>query len=442
MLKRIKKEFKNCNIRFDQKILVAVSGGVDSMVLWHLIDKSNYLYGVVHMNFSLRGAESDADEALVKRIATERKIPFYTKKVDTQKFAEESGVSIQMAARTLRYNFFKELADVHQYDCLATAHHLEDDVETFLLNLNRGTGVKGLAGIRSTCEKFRPLLGFTKAEIREYANENAIEFREDRSNESTNYDRNWFRHEIIAPWKERNPSLLNTMRQNLNHLKETYDILQEYVEQQSKDLTLELEKGYVAYSTIEKLDRKQFYLYHLLAPLGFNPVQVSNLLMCIKKKQVGKVFIGKDWTIFVDREQFEITLGIEKEDSTAYHIDKNTSVMYYPIHLEFQRFLNEEYNAPFKSKNEEVVDRSKLVYPLTVRKWADGDKMQPLGMQGKKKISDILIDLKVSRAQKEKTYVLLSEDKIVWLIGHRLDDRFKVTEDSSKLLKIKIIHEK
>ena len=160
-------------------------------------------------------------------------------------------------------------------------------------------------------------------------------------------------------------------------------------------MTLELEKGYVAYPTIEKLDRKQFYLYHLLAPLGFNPVQVSNLLMCIKKKQVGKVFIGKDWTIFVDREQFEITRGIEKEDSTAYHIDKNTSVMYDPIHLEFQRFLNEEYNAPFKSKNEEVVDRSKLVYPLTVRKWADGDKMQPLGMQGKKKISDILIDLKV-----------------------------------------------
>ena len=437
MFKTFKKEFKNCNIRFDQKILIAVSGGVDSMVLWDLMEKSNYLYGVAHVNFSLRGEESDADEELVRRIAAERKTPFYAKKVDAVQFSKENGVSIQMAARSLRYDFFKELSEKQEYNTLATAHHLEDDVETFLLNLNRGTGVKGLAGIRSTTEKFRPLLGFTKSEIRKYAAENSVESREDKSNESTQYDRNWFRHEIIEPWKERNPGLLKTMRQNLHHLKETYDILDEFVDQQSADLRKELDEGYINFSTIDRLDRKQFYLYHVLSPLGFTSVQVNNLLVCIKKKQVGKVFLGKDFNIFVDRERAEIIRGMKEEEPFVYLIEKNTTLLLDPIRLELQRLLKEEYKSGIKSKKEEVVDRSKLVFPLKIRKWATGDRMQPLGMTGKKKVSDILIDLKISRAQKEETYVLLSEDKVVWLIGHRLDDRYKVTEDSAKLLKIK-----
>ncbi|MFT6167126.1 MAG: tRNA(Ile)-lysidine synthase [Vicingaceae bacterium] len=439
MFKTFKKEFKNCNIRFDQKILIAVSGGVDSMVLWDLMEKSNYLYGVAHVNFSLRGEESDADEELVRRIAAERKTPFYAIKVDAVQFSKENGVSIQMAARILRYDFFKKLSEKQEYNTLATAHHLEDDIETFLLNLNRGTGIKGLAGIRSTTEKFRPLLGFTKSEIREYAAENSVEFREDKSNESTQYDRNWFRHEIIEPWKKRNPSLLKTMRQNLHHLKETYDILDEFVNQQSTVLQKELEKGYINFSTIDRLDRKQFYLYYVLAPLGFTSVQVNNLLVCIRKKQVGKVFLGKDSNIFVDRERVEIIRGIKDEEPFVYLIETNTSMISEPIRVELHRLLKEEYKPAIKNKKEEVVDRSKLMFPLKIRKWAAGDRMQPLGMTGKKKVSDILIDLKISRAQKEETYVLLSEDKVVWLIGHRLDDRYKVTEDSAKLLKIKHI---
>lgn len=437
MFKTFNKEFKNCNIRFDQKILIAVSGGVDSMVLWDLMEKSNYLYGVAHVNFSLRGEESDADEELVRRIAAERKTPFYAKKVDAVQFSKENGVSIQMAARSLRYDFFKELSVKQEYNTLATAHHLEDDVETFLLNLNRGTGVKGLAGIRSTTEKFRPMLGFTKLEIRKYAAENSVESREDKSNESTKYDRNWFRHEIIEPWKERNPGLLKTMRQNLHHLKETYDILDEFVNQQSADLRKELDEGCINFSTIDRLDRKQFYLYHVLSPLGFTSVQVNNLLVCIKKKQVGKVFLGKDFNIFVDRERVEIIRGMKEEEPFVYLIEKNTTLLLDPLRLELQRLLKEEYKSGIRSKKEEVVDRSKLVFPLKIRKWAAGDRMQPIGMTGKKKVSDILIDLKISRAQKEETYVMLSEDKVVWLIGHRLDDRYKVTEDSAKLLKIK-----
>jgi tRNA(Ile)-lysidine synthase len=438
MFKGFKKEFKSCGIRFDQKILVAVSGGVDSMVLWHLMDQSKYLYGVAHVNFSLRDKESDADEELIKRIAADREIPFFSKKVDTKSYAKNNGVSIQMAARTLRYDFFQEVMGEHFYDTLATAHHLEDDVETFLLNLNRGTGVKGLAGIRSTTERFRPLLGFTKKEIRDYAKQNEIDFREDKSNESTLYDRNWFRHEIINPWKERNPSLLNTMRQNLHHLKETYDILDEFVHRQSLELREELKQGYIQYATIERLDRKQFYLYHVLGPLGFTSVQVNNLLVCIRKKQTGKVFFGKDSTLFVDRERVEITSGTKAEGPLVYLIEKNTTLVSDPIHLEFKRVLRDELDLELRDNNQEVIDRSKLVFPLKIRKWEPGDKMQPLGMQGKKKVSDILIDLKVSRAQKEQTYVLLSEDKVVWLIGLRLDERFKVSESSTKLLQIKM----
>ena len=227
------------------------------------------------------------------------------------------------------------------------------------------------------------------------------------------------------------------MRQNLHHLKETYDILDEFVNQQSAQLNMELENGYINFSTIEKLDRKQFYLYHVLSPLGFTSVKVNNLLVCIKKKQVGKIFMGKDSNIFVDREKIEIIHGIKDEESFVYLIEKNTTLITDPIRIEFQRLLKKEYNSEIKSKKEEVVDRSKLVFPLKIRKWTAGDKMQPLGMTGTKKISDILIDLKISRAQKEQTYVLLSEDKVVWLIGHRLDERFKVTDEYIKLLRIK-----
>lgn len=440
MFKTFKKEFKNCNIRFDQKILVAVSGGVDSMVLWDLMEKSKHLYGVAHVNFCLRGEESDTDEALVKQMALKLKIPFFSKRTDAALFAKDNGVSIQMAARTLRYDFFKELAETHQYDTLATAHHLEDDIETFLLNVNRGTGVKGIAGIRSNAERFRPLLSFTKAEIREYADTNSIQFREDKSNESVNYERNWFRHEIIGPWKKKNPSLLKTMRQNLQHLKETYDILNEFVEEQSKDLNGELEGGYIRFSTIDRLDRKQFYLFHVLSPFGFTAVQVQNLLVCIKKKQVGKIFLGTEYSIVVDREKLDVVKGMKLEDEKLiYLVEKNDSLIVDPFRMEFQRLLKEEFVSATRSKNEEVIDRTKLVFPLKIRKWVDGDKMQPLGMTGKKKVSDLLIDLKVSRAEKEQTYVLLSEDKIVWLIGHRLDERFKVDDNSVKLLKIKSV---
>ncbi len=439
MYKTFKKEFKNCNIRFDQKILIAVSGGVDSMVLWDLMHRSKHLYGVAHVNFSLRGEESDNDQELVKRIAAERNIPFFSKRVNTASFAKENGVSIQMAARTLRYDFFNELEISHHYDTLATGHHLEDDIETFLLNVNRGTGVKGLAGIRSNEIRFRPLLSFTKAEIREYATENSVEFREDKSNESINYERNWFRHEIIAPWRKKNPSLLKVMKQNLHHLKETFDILDGFVEQQSKKLQTELVKGYINFSTIDLLDRKQFYLFHVLSPLGFTAGQVNNLLVCIKKKQVGKIFLGKDFSIVVDREKLDVIVGLKEEDEQlVYLVDKNVSLIVDPFRIEFQRLLKNELNSSDKIKSEEVIDRTKLVFPLKIRKWSEGDKMQPLGMNGKKKLSDILIDMKISRVQKEQTYVLLSEDKIVWLIGLRLDDRYKVTEDSVKLLKMKI----
>ena len=442
MFKTFKKEFNNCGIRFDQKILIAVSGGVDSMVLWDLMHKSNYLYGVAHVNFSLRGEESDADEELIKKIAIERKVPFFTIKVDTKKYAEGYKVSIQMAARALRYNFFTDLATEHQYDSLATAHHLEDDFETFLLNVNRGTGVKGLAGIRSTSEKFRPLLSFTKAEIRSYAKENSVEFREDQSNESTTYERNWMRHKLIQPWKERNPSLLNIMRQNLVHLKETYDILEEFVHAQAKDLKKELKEGYIQYTTINNLDRKQLYLYHVLASHGFSSVQVKSLLVCIRKKQVGKIFLGNDCRILVDREALILSTPKETdEENLIYLIEKNTTILVDPIRLEFQRLMKDEFDASNRNRKEEIFDQSKLVFPLKVRKWQVGDKMQPLGMTGKKKISDLLIDSKISIAQKEKTFVMLSERNIVWLIGHRLDERYKVQSNSEKLLKVKYVEE-
>lgn len=434
----IREEFGKSDITFNQKILIAVSGGVDSMVLWDLIHKSKRIYGVAHVNFNLRGEASKLDESLVIERAKELKIPCHTIQYDTNEYAKEQGISIQMAARELRYDFFKKLFDEQGYDCLATAHHLQDNIETFLLNLNRGTGIKGLSGISSTKQRFRPLLQYTKAEIRTFAAENNIAFREDKTNEDTKYDRNWFRHEVVAKWQGRNPNFFKTMSHNLSHIQDAYEVVEQDFKKKTKSIKATLKNGYINISDVENLKKKKYYLFEILSKYGFNSSHIESILKCIKNNQVGKVFHAKEYSIYIDRKKLILKEGEFEvsEKKSTYLLNTNTALEL-PLKVKVQNIETFMYDKK-SSKNIEVFDSEKLKFPLTLRKWEQGDKMKPLGMKGSKKISDILIDLKIPLSKKNDVYVITSENKIVWLVGIRIDERFKVKKNSSQLTQITV----
>lgn len=436
MLKEFKKQFNTSGITFNQKVLLAVSGGIDSMVLWHLMYHAKKFHGVAHVNFSLRENESDLDQQMVQDLAKDWNVPFHTITVNTTAYANEKGISIQMAAREIRYDFFEELKQQEGYEVIATAHHLEDNIETFFINLDRGTGLRGLRGISSTFDRYRPLLQFTKDEIRAYALENKIVFREDRSNTDVKYQRNWFRHEIIKPWKERNPGFLEKMKSNLTYLSEANQLLDEVIQKETEELRKQLEKGYLKKEKVNQLSRPKLFLFYLLSPYGFNESQIKDLLNCLKQKQVGKMFLSQTHALLIDRTKLYLTLNeeVETEEDTFWLIDEICKITE-PIVLRSRRV--ERFNFKFK-KNRKVegFDFEKLVFPLELRKWKEGDRMKPLGMSGMKKVSDILIDEKVSLTEKKEVFVLTSNGEIVWLVGIKSDDRFKLTENSYQIMEI------
>ncbi|MBL4706965.1 MAG: tRNA lysidine(34) synthetase TilS [Flavobacteriales bacterium] len=436
MLREFKKEFNASGITFNQKVLLAVSGGVDSMVLWHLTHHAKKFHGVAHVNFSLREGESDLDQQMVRDQAADWGVAFHTTKVDAAAYANERGISIQMAAREIRYDFFEELKQKEGYEVLATAHHLEDNIETFLINLDRGTGLRGLRGISSTFDRYRPLLQFTKDEIKAYAQKNKIIFREDQSNLDIKYQRNWFRHMIIKPWKDRNPGFLEKMKSNLTYLNEANLLLDEIIKKETKELRKQLEKGYLDKEMVNQLSKPKLFLFYLLSPYGFNESQLKDLLKCMKQNQAGKTFLSQTHALLVDRTKLFLNLKEEaKTDETAFWLVDEVCNIIEPIGLRSRRV--ERFNFKFK-KNRKVegFDFEKLSFPLELRKWKQGDRMKPLGMSGMKKVSDILIDEKVSLEDKKEVYVLSSKDEIVWLVGIKSDDRFKLTEGSHQIMEI------
>lgn len=427
---------ENLNLEENSKTLLAISGGVDSMVLWHLFEQSNHSYGIAHVNFSLREKESDQDEALVRETAQKRGIPYHPLKVDTEKYAKENKLSIQMAAREIRYNWFAELQKKEGYTHLATAHHLDDSIETFFINLNRGTGLKGIIGIHSQNGIVRPLLNASKESIRAYAEQYDILYREDKSNASIKYERNWFRHELIDLWKSHNPNLLETMNENLKRFKEAQEMVDLLLEESSAELKEQLTKGHLEIDQLKTIKFRQSVLYHLLKPYGYTENQIINLLKCIEGKQVGKVFLTKTHELQVDRARINLK---KREDQLIFDgeckIEKGDFSIMKPTHLNGKELTREAFKFS-ASKNKEGFDANKLEYPLLLRKWHNGDWMIPLGMKGKKKISDILIDEKLSLQQKEGVFVLLSNNKIVWLLGLKVDERFKLTSETTAVLSL------
>ncbi len=417
------------------KLLIAVSGGIDSMVLVHLFNQLHYDIAIAHCNFNLRGEESDGDEAFIKEYAERNNINFFVTHFDTTSFANVNKLSSQVAARQLRYAWFYELLAENKLDYLLTAHHLDDNIETFLINFVRGTGIDGLTGMPKQNEKVvRPLLPFSREEIVAYAKENNIIWREDSSNASDKYLRNKLRHDVIPVLRSLNPSLSDSFQDTLSHLQQAKSLVEDASVLVYKQVVTEKEGQKVFdINELKRLPNYKAYLYQWLQPFGFTAWDDIYALLIA---QSGKQVFTSGYRLLKDRES--LILEPEKSQDTAiYKIVARQEQMDYPIKLKFKK--ETEYYKE-STKKEIYVNYELIKFPLFVRKWQEGDYFCPFGMDGqKKKLSKFFKDEKMSLSEKEDTWLLCSGDKIIWIIGRRADDRFKVTENTTQILKIEVI---
>ena len=415
------------------KILIAVSGGLDSMVLLELLLLSKLDLAVAHCNFQLRNAESDGDEAFVKSYCSTHSIHGFFQRFDTQQFAEDEKLSIQVAARKLRYEWFYELLKKENFDFVLTAHHLDDQLETFLIKFSRGTGLDGLCGIPSLNDKIvRPLLIFSRAEIETFANENQLKWREDSSNVSNKYLRNKIRHQMVPILKELNPSFLDSFEKTIQNLSQAQSLVDDASRIVYRKVVTDVDyQKIIDLKELMQLSNYQAYLYQWLSPFGFSAWQDIYDLV---KSQSGKIIFSEQYRLVKDRE----TLILEPKSITIsdeYFIKEKEIQLNFPLKLRFC----EVSSGAFSDSKTIFVDSKLVKFPLQLRKWNKGDYFYPFGMNGKKKVSKFFKDEKFSLPKKETTWLLCSENKIIWIVGERMDDRFKITENTQTILKIELI---
>lgn len=415
------------------KLLIAVSGGVDSIVLAHLCMMSKMEFSIAHCNFNLRGEESDADEAFVKELAEKMEVPFFTQSFNTLKFAENAGISIQMAARELRYNWFEELSNSMEFDYTLTAHHANDNLETFLINLIRGTGPEGLQGIKDKHHQLiRPLIKFSRSEIEEFANSKSLKWREDSSNASDKYMRNRIRHHMVPLMQELNPQLLETFAKTQQHLNESMDLVEDYMSLLYPKIIRRDVFGYALdIAFLKKVPNSKQVLYQLLKSFGFTEWNDVHDLM---DAQTGKMVLSDTHRLIKDRNRLLLTEIQDESINKEYQLEKGEEFVMIPefgtLHLtEVEKFDKSATNSIF-------VPIRKLKFPLLIRKWKEGDFFVPFGMKGKKKLSDYFKDEKFSLPQKEQTWLLFSGEDLVWIINQRADNRFSVEKGDREILKI------
>ena len=415
----------------DQKILVACSGGLDSIVLLHLLQKIGLTLGVAHCNFKLRGAHSDADLSFVETIAGNLGVPVFTTVFDTKTYAKTQGISTQVAARELRYEWFYSTARANGYDRIATGHHADDDLETFFINLSRVTGLRGLTGIVSNTEQLiRPLLPFSRAQIMQFAKKEGLFWREDSSNSTRDYLRNKLRLDVIPAFKGVNKTVLQNFKQTQQHLKESQALLEDYITLVTKLVVSHTDAGYeIDSKQLQALPNTNTLLFELLYPYGFTDFKA---IASILESEVGKKVLSKQYVLHKDRNHLVLTTKEQVVDSRVYYIDAKQQSCTIPIKLNFTKVAQVGEHEPHSL----YVDAAKLTYPLKVRAWRLDDVFHPFGMKGKKKLTKFFKDEKLSLLSKNSVWVLESGDEIVWVIGLRPDDRYKVTSATKEVLKI------
>lgn len=426
----------DCNLcRKNDLILMGISGGIDSMVMATLFAEAGYKTGIAHCNFRLRGKESDQDEEFVLEFARSRGIPFHIHSFATKSYAEKHSISIQMAARDLRYQWFEEIRKKNRYNYIALAHHMDDNIETIIFNLIRGTGLKGLTGMpEKKGNIIRPMLFTGRKSIRTYAENNGISWREDRSNNETKYQRNFIRHKIIPLIEEINPGFRNTIRTTLDRLGGIEQFIGKYLESGKKDFLHKQGPDIYIDKKFPTQAGHPAILAKILREFGFSFEQA-----CIIYKKInassGKLFYSGSHVLNIDRDCLIIS---PKNNDTMeeIQIDSWEGIVRRP----FQRLTFKQIrttNPCFGSNNNIIcLDAHKLNMPLKWRSWEPGDWFIPLGMKGKKKLSDFMIDEKIPVNLKRKISVLLSRRDIVWVVGHRMDERFKITDSTKRIIRV------
>lgn len=410
------------------KVLVGLSGGPDSMVLIHLLMQLGYNCIAAHCNFHLRGKDSDKDAAFVSKWCNENNIPLFTIDFDTEEYAATNKISIEMAARELRYNWFEKLRLEQNADVVGIAHHQDDSVETILINLIRGTGIKGLTGIPIVNKHIvRPLLQVSRRQIMEYLSSNKVPYVIDHTNEEEMYTRNIIRLKVLPTLKKLNPSVKNSIITTSNNLKEAEKIYNGYINQAIEEV---LNNNLIDIAKLKETYSPQSVLFEILSPIGFTSSvieDISNNLDSIP----GKMYHADGFRLLKDRDYLiisDIELGELQNKDKEYLIYADSTDKNLPFSLTVHKG---EYTPEFEIKRNKAIlhcDIDKLAFPLTLRRWKEGDWFVPFGMKGKKKLSDFFSDNKFSIFQKEETWVLLSDNDVVWIVNHRADNRFRITE--------------
>ena len=434
MHKQFLKYCTEIGLESNAKILLALSGGIDSMALLYLLYESGFSIEVAHCNFQLRGIDSEADEQFIRESCSALNIPVHVKRFDTDKQAKSEGISIQMAARNIRYSWFEELRKECNLDWIATAHHRDDQVETILMNLARGTGLKGMHGILPRQNKIiRPLLFSDRTMIEDWMQEQKHAFREDGSNASLKYVRNKLRHQVVPILKELNPSLSSTIQENTERFAASEINLSYFLEKERGSILKQKgEVQHISISELMKFPAPFSILFYFLSEYGFNDWKAINQILT---SDPGKVIFSKTHELLKDRNEL-VLREIKTQDTNIFEIFEDTEQILVPISLNFNTLDIKNFTLD-KSKHLAALDYEKLKFPLALRKWKKGDIFYPLGMRGKKKLSDFFIDEKFSLFEKENIWLLCSQGEIVWVVGHRMDERFKLVEPSQKVYLVK-----
>ena len=422
------------------KLLLAVSGGVDSMVMLHLFNACGYNFAVAHCNFHLRGSEADADEALVRDTCKTMGIELFVKHFETTEYASQKNVSIQVAARELRYGWFSDLCNEKGFTSVAIAHNKNDVAETVLFNLTRGAGLKGLTGIKPKSNSIiRPLLFALRHEIEEYAVQQAVAYRNDSSNAQTNYARNRIRHNVLPELQIINPAAIDNIYSTSLHLADSWQAIAAMNADFRARVRSEVpNEVHYCIEELIKYPFRQLFLIEELANLGFSPAAAIDIEKSLYSHP-GKIFYSSTHRLIRDREVLIVSQAEVSNEEIEVHIDDGVAQIVEPIALLFKVIDNDSSFTIPKSSGIAALDYAKLHFPLALRPWRDGDWFIPFGMKGRKKISDFLVDQKVPLHQKQSVYVLESNGHIVWVVGFRIDNRYRIDESTEKVMVVKVV---
>lgn len=435
-VQKIKKFISENNLLTPKaKIIVGVSGGGDSVALLDILHHLGYECIVAHCNFHLRGEESFRDEYFVEKLATQYKLTYLVTHFDTKKHVENAGMSIEMAARELRYAWFEKVRKKYKAEAIAVAHHLDDSVETVLLNLIRGTGIRGLSGMLPKNGKIvRPLLAIYHEDVINYLREKDIAFVEDSTNAEDIYIRNKIRLNIIPLMETINPSVKQAISRSASNLYQAEEIYLAYIEKVKKKILID---DKISIEELLKQKQPKTILFEILNPYGFNSSTVDNIFDAING-QSGKTFYSNFHRIIKDREFLILEETPLIPNNKIFLITESDTELAEPVKLELTTLSRTPDFTIEKDNNVLYIDKTKVMFPLIIRKWAHGDWFKPLGMKGSKKLSDYFTDRKFSLSDKENTWLICSGEDIVWVIGERADDRFKITTQTKEIFKIQL----